>query len=408
MSDIVVEKFTEWEPAWQIMNAVDDPDYIIEATTEYLEETPLAAAHFIDRSVTVNMVMHMVFSVHLGNRLLDNWVMTDYPFDSRIVQGQICNTGTDASDTTLTAFTLASSPSNGVNMGSAAAAAWSYTEDVTDKIPGSWSGSVFTCTKAYATSSTATTVVPCLQLDIPIDRKAHFIFIEKIISLWLCEVAAYFSFRVPITVAMPRFAACMIAFLTAATIQRTVQGSLPSSADLCFLMMYVTQQMYIVMMSCAHSMVMFRVNKDSGIMAVQRYDRIAQVMFLVYWILAWPIAWLLSVGTTAGYAGGVILSIATHLLLFGLYHNSHSLDWFFDGLPCASKRPTTTETTTTKAPEAVPGSSKVDEEVEAKVTAPPDRTHIANVADCPTGGAARLLPPIVGIGGNAQVHPETH
>ena len=57
MSDIVVEKFTEWEPAWQIMNAVDDPDYIIEATTEYLEETPLAAAHFIDRSVTVNMVM---------------------------------------------------------------------------------------------------------------------------------------------------------------------------------------------------------------------------------------------------------------------------------------------------------------------------------------------------------------
>jgi len=139
-------------------------------------------------------------------------------------------------------------------------------------------------------------------------------------TMWLCELVAFMSFFVPISVAMPRFAACIIGFLTAAGVERSAQAELPASADMCFIAVYLRQQMYILALSCVHTMLMFRLNTQGGPAVVKRRDRAAAMIFLAYWLLSWLISYLAADSTAAAAVTmGILIIFLTHVLLGGLY-----------------------------------------------------------------------------------------
>lgn len=216
-ADFVTHQSTMWQPHYVIANAVDEVKYTIDQTLEWMDSnTALGAKHFIQE--TVNMVSYARMKVVISNRLTDKvWSMNNYPMDSRHIQVFVCNHGQGASEIELYPLIMGSADKARYNCDSdqscmppATAATWRYTDVLGHKIPGSWEA---TDGKGYTLVSNPNAFAfeggrsECLLMDMDISRKSYYIIVAKVFSLWFCEVAAFFSFVVPINIAMPRFAA---------------------------------------------------------------------------------------------------------------------------------------------------------------------------------------------------------
>ena len=121
---------------------------------------------------------------------------------------------------------------------------------------------------------------------------------------------------------MPRFAATIIAFLTAAGIQTAISATLPPSADICLVSLYIRQQMYVMALACIHSLLMLRQHDKCGQVSVDKFDNAASVAFVSYWIVSWAVASLCSQADAAPIVIGVLLAILVHIGFGFLYINA--------------------------------------------------------------------------------------
>ena len=90
----------------------------------------------------------------------------------------------------------------------------------------------------------------------------------------LCSIAAYFGLYVPITVAMPRFAASIISFLTTATIHRGISSRLPEAAQSCWLLIWISNQMMFQLILIVFTLTQFGFNKSKDPEVVAYNDNV--------------------------------------------------------------------------------------------------------------------------------------
>lgn len=352
---------------------------------------PMAVNYFLSGAHT-NLQSTITIKVKSTNRIFDKWDLSKFPFDSRKIQLLICDSTKYSWNTATVPFMLSEEPTNGNTMTDKERVKWFYNSEVSDKIPGSWesNGGIVVGSDFFA-GPTGVHPMPCLDLSISISRKAYYVLISKLCSLWLCEVAAFVSFYVPISVAMPRFAAGIISFLTAATIQRTIQSGLPDSADLCFLMVYVTHQMYILMGCCVHTLRMFHKNKEIGEAVVKQKDKMAAIIFIMFFSTSWLSSWLISDETTAGVGGGFTIIVIVHIMAALVMHNADTIEPRLSSFPRAIF-PCGKELVHPEPVGLPPGNTEPAQQEAPPGGQPPDQT-LLNAA--PKQSANAYLPPII-------------
>ena len=150
------------------------------------------------------------------------------------------------------------------------------------------------------------------------------IHVLQVLPVALCTIAAFGSLFTSITVAMPRFAASIISFLTAMNIFNSVLAVLPSTAYGCYLIVWLTFQMMLLSVLIMHTMLMYGVNKTQGGDAVKKCDHIALVGSTLWWLQSWGWAALM----VGGYDNAALYVVVSFLfvlfvvavILYGKYY----------------------------------------------------------------------------------------
>lgn len=208
---------------------------------------------------------------------------------------------------------------------------WLYTNSLTSdvqgrtKIPGDWTGDRYKLVANYMVSSdgsqeqlgTYYTQRGAASCSITTVNKVNYYScgVPLVIPVVLCTLAALAGLVVPITVAMPRFAASIISFLTAMNIMNTVLTVLPSNSYFCWLIVWLICQMVLLCGLIIHTMVMYQCNKHFGERFVTACDKAVTFASVSWWFLSWGLTSLtLEASEETGYLALLIVVLVIYIL----------------------------------------------------------------------------------------------
>ena len=152
----------------------------------------------------------------------------------------------------------------------------------------------------------------------------------------------------PVKLAMPRFAASIISFLTSSNLQRGVANKLPNSAQDCLLLWWIAQQMFVQSLCLMFTMLQFRLfhgaapeKQEESAQLVVRGDGVMQKCVPLLILVSFPLSM-----PTCSSAAFILTWLALFCILLGLLWHEFwgNSDWNFD---CSGQ-----ETATVKPEEA--------------------------------------------------------
>jgi len=170
-----------------------------------------------------------------------------------------------------------------------------------------------------------TCLTPTIKLEMKLTRIGLYTFLAKMLPVSLCSFAAYAGVWTPISTAMPRFAASIIPFLTAANIMNGVTAALPTSAFGCYIILWLVIQLVILCALVVDTMIMFRFYKQLSdlksapiaLATINHYDQIPQTGYPVFFFFSWFWAYVMSQGNKAPLPLIIVCMITVILTLGG-------------------------------------------------------------------------------------------
>lgn len=237
-----------WSPRYLFPDEMLEYVVLIEGESRFMPEETASKKYGPKAINLINMARRSIVRYRMANT--GQWDMTDFPFDSRVVSWHWHNQEPWA----RRKVNVEIEPLEPVTFDGNVTLLAYYnravqTNDMTGIVPSSFAPNG----DMKLTPLTVCTVdgwmeAPDIGLlqEIPVSRVSKYVIASYVVPVTLCTLVGMFGQLIPITVAMPRFAASIISMLTVATVKRGLDSSLPPSGQESLLVFWLVIQMIIL------------------------------------------------------------------------------------------------------------------------------------------------------------------
>jgi len=285
-----------WSPKYLFPDEMLEYKVLIKGESRYMPELTASKLYGPQAMNQINMARRSIVRYKMANT--GQWDMTEFPFDSRVVSWHWHNQEPWA----RRKVNVAIEPLDPVTFDGNVTLLAYYnravqTNDMTGLIPSSFAPDG----DMKLTSLTVCTVdgwmdAPDIGLlqEIPVHRVSKYVIASYVVPVTLCTFVGMFGQLIPITVAMPRFAASVISMLTVATVKRGLDSSMPPSGQESLLVFWLVIQMIILGTCSVITGLGFVLNKmGSDGPELQHYaDSCYNKAVVLLWIISVPLSYL--------------------------------------------------------------------------------------------------------------------